>query len=267
MSFNAGKCIALTITNKTVPVHFDYKIGDSILERVSHNPYLGVEITDKLDWSKHINKQSAKATKTLNLLRRNLSGFSQDTKNKGYKSLVRPTLEYASAVWDPYQANHIQKIESVQRKAARFVTGQYQWTTSVTSLLSTLNWRSLQERRLIARMALFYKAIRQDAALQLHPFTAHKPVPDPDSFVGHNQQYSVPYARVDSYLYSYIPRTTRVWNILPKATVEAPSLDCFKSRIQQDFINGTLHVVPPRGTVRPRLGSSLRCSAVGGPVY
>ena len=34
--------------------------------------------------------------------------------------MVRPILEYASSVWDPHTTANIQKLESVQRRAARF---------------------------------------------------------------------------------------------------------------------------------------------------
>ena len=43
-----------------------------------------------------------------------------------YKSMVRPILEYSSTVWSPYtDKNIINLIESVQRRAARFVTNTY----------------------------------------------------------------------------------------------------------------------------------------------
>jgi hypothetical protein len=35
-------------------------------------------------------------------------------------SLVRPTLEYASSVWGPYQQNDIHRLEMVQRRDARY---------------------------------------------------------------------------------------------------------------------------------------------------
>ena len=37
-----------------------------------------------------------------------------------YKSMVRPIIEFASPVWDPHTALHVNKIESIQRSAVRF---------------------------------------------------------------------------------------------------------------------------------------------------
>jgi hypothetical protein len=52
-----------------------------------------------------------------------LRGCPQDVKSQAYTTLVRPVLEYASTVWDPYTLQHIYALERVQRQAARFVTG------------------------------------------------------------------------------------------------------------------------------------------------
>ena len=73
-------------------------------------------------------------------------------------------LEYASCTWDPHQATQTKNLEAVQRKAARFVTGQHSRQTSVTGLMQVLQWRTLQERRHVARLAMFYKAISGLAA-------------------------------------------------------------------------------------------------------
>ena len=123
MVFNARKCSVLTITEKASPLRSDYTIGGQQLEHVDHHTYLGVELAQDLSWNCHIDQTVSKAQRTLNLLGRNLTDCSRTTKELAYKARVRPTLEYASCTWDPYQVNHIRQLETAQCKAARFVTG------------------------------------------------------------------------------------------------------------------------------------------------
>jgi len=76
---------------------------------------LGIMLDSKLSFSTQIRYAAAKATKTLNFIRRNLSKCSQSTKAKAYSSMVRPTLEYCSTVWDPHFLKDINELEKVQR--------------------------------------------------------------------------------------------------------------------------------------------------------
>ena len=98
MTFHPAKCYILRVTRKRKPLIHHYHMMGHQLEKVHHYPYLCVEISDKLRWDQHINKVTSKANRTLGFVRRNLSKCPQDTKDQAYKSLVRPHLEYASAV-------------------------------------------------------------------------------------------------------------------------------------------------------------------------
>ena len=98
-----------------------------------------------------------KATRTLNFIRRNVYQCTAEVKSLAYKALVRPHLEYAAAACDPYLEKDTHCLEMVQRRAARFVYGDYRHTTSVTDLLRDLQWPLLAERRKNSRLTLFLK--------------------------------------------------------------------------------------------------------------
>ena len=92
-----------------------------------------------MSFSQHVNNISAKATKTLNFLRRNLYRCSKEIKSRAYLSLVHPIVEYASTVWDPYTIKDSNQLEKVQRSAARWDLSNYDWRCSVISMLENLN--------------------------------------------------------------------------------------------------------------------------------
>ena len=51
------------------------------------------------------------------------------------KPMWEPIIEYASSAWDTNNKNVIQKVESVQRKAARFILNDYDRDSSVSKML------------------------------------------------------------------------------------------------------------------------------------
>ena len=87
-----------------------------------------------------------KANSVLGFLRRNLRINSRDTKSAAYITLVWPHLEYCASIWSPHTVKSKQKLEMVQRMAARHCTctNGYHNTSSVTDMLQDLNWETLR---------------------------------------------------------------------------------------------------------------------------
>ena len=56
-------------------------------------------------------------------------------------------MEYAATVWDPHTDINKAKLEGTQRRAARFVTNDYNYTSSVTAMMRALEWECLPQRR------------------------------------------------------------------------------------------------------------------------
>ena len=59
----------------------------------------------------------------MGLIRRTFTYIDEPTFLMLYKALVRPHLEYANSVWNPYKKKHITALENVQRRAAKFIPG------------------------------------------------------------------------------------------------------------------------------------------------
>ena len=95
-------------------------------------------LSNDLEWSKHIATMTNKANSKLLFLCRNLKGCPGKFKQTAYFSLIRSFVEYGATVWNPYQKYNSDKVERVQRQAARFVKSRYSRYSSVSDILDVL---------------------------------------------------------------------------------------------------------------------------------
>ena len=156
MKFNSDKCYVLKIPASRSPLilliinwktQFCKKQKLTLIRESIYSTTLnGILIT-------------ASASKTLGFVCRNLSSCNKETKKAAYIALVRPTVEYCLAVWDPHTKELTQKVEKIQRRAARMVYNNYDWKSSVNELIQELQWDSLSNRRKNNRLAILHKAI------------------------------------------------------------------------------------------------------------
>ena len=158
MEFNPGKCQVIRVTRARTPIPTQYTLHGQTLEVVPSARYLGVDIASDLSWKPHIARITNSANKSLGFLRRNLKAKSPELGEVAYKSIVGPLLEYAAPVWDPHIQEDIQRIEMVQRRAARWVLSDYSPSSSVSDMLGRLGWRTLEQQRADSRLVLFCKS-------------------------------------------------------------------------------------------------------------
>jgi hypothetical protein len=229
MEYNPTKCNILSIKRGRSKLHKVYSLEGHPLDHVSNAKYLGVTIRDDTKWNLHINNISAKASKTLGFLHRNLSNCPRQLKITSYFALVRPLLEYSASVWDPHLKCDIKKLEAIQRRSARFVLNQRKRDhTSITLALQNLKWLELQERRRHQRLTMLYKIINGMVAvpaLDYFSFSTSK------TRSKNSLKINTLQSRTDAYKFSFFPRTICEWNNLSDTVVTSPSVDAFKSRL------------------------------------
>jgi len=231
MIFNTDKCEVLQVTLSNLKPT-SYFLYNSQLSTVSHAKYLGVLLDSKLNFNNHVATICRKANNVLALLKRNLYHCNSEIRSQAYFLYVRPILEYASTVWAPHTKSNVDKIESVQRRAARFVVADYDYSSSVTSILNRLKWSSLDVRRQVNRLMMFHKILQGSVALNL---------PQEVSLLhtttrGHDRRYQIPFSRIDVHKFSFFPATVRLWNGLPDSVVHLDSLESFRRSVT-DFLN------------------------------
>ena len=101
---------------------------------------------ETLSWEAHIFEEVGKVAKVLAPLRRLRPICPQSTLLTIYKSLILPYLDYCSAVWGCIGNGLSQKLEKLQNRAARIITGSG-WDVRSAQILRALKWESLADRR------------------------------------------------------------------------------------------------------------------------
>ena len=93
------------------------------IPQVCSHRHLGVTVTDSLTWADHVNTIVSKAAKRIGLLQRYRKRLPSLAIRHMYCVSIRPGLEYASAVWSGLSKVAASRLESIQRRAARLISG------------------------------------------------------------------------------------------------------------------------------------------------
>ena len=81
----------------------------------------------------------------------------QGNQNIGIFHISKTLLEYASCTWDPRKIGQENRLEGIQRRAARFCVGNFKQNSSVTQMLADLKWETLETRRERNRLTMLFK--------------------------------------------------------------------------------------------------------------
>ena len=120
----------------------------------------------------------------------------------------------------------------IQRRGAQFVHNKYHYSASVTSMLESLGWLTLQARRNYLKLLLTYKIIKAMISISSDNF---KPVTL--NTRGHQSHFHCLQTTCDSYRYSFFPSAIRLWNCLPANIATSANFNKFNFKLNQHFIN------------------------------
>ena len=132
----------------------------------------------------------------------------------------------------PHLQEDIDKLESVQRLACKICTKN--WSPSYSDQLHVLNLPTTCDCRLFLKLCTMYKILNNTfsfpenimnfrSRFQTHPMSTRH--------VSANSLYT-PYAHTNSFMNSFVPSTSTLWNGLPPVITCLPTFNTFKNYLK-----------------------------------
>ncbi|KAI5739160.1 hypothetical protein M8J77_015777 [Diaphorina citri] len=122
LKFHPNKCYKMSYTKSKTIIPYTYHIGDINLENIESYSDLGVTISNKLNWTEHIQDITSKSYKKLGMVIRFCKMIEDpDAILLLYNTIVRSKIEYCSPIWTPKTQTAMYDIERVQRCFVRYL--------------------------------------------------------------------------------------------------------------------------------------------------
>ncbi|GFY63934.1 uncharacterized protein LOC103524116 [Trichonephila inaurata madagascariensis] len=151
-----------TLSTKKHNINLVY--NNNAVLRTDCATYLGISLDSRLTWTKHIAKVVEKATSRLSLLKRIAGvkwGSSQSVLNSTFTSFIGPVIDYGSELLVTASDSALLKMDIVQNKALRFITG-VATSTPIASMELQTEISSSSERRQYSVLSLGERLMRKE---------------------------------------------------------------------------------------------------------
>lgn len=233
VTFSAPKTETLTISNKRDQnQHPPLSLHNTVIKEVSSHKHLGVTLSNNLWWHSHVNDVFNRAMKRLDILSAFKFKLDRKALEHYYISFVRPVIEYADVVWAGAHDCDLAKLDRVQLRAMRIVTGATE-RSNIANLYEDTRWSKLKDRRLNHCLCWFYKITHNLAPQNLANIV---PVT-----VRERSQYAlrtannislIP-ARTENFRKSFFPSSISLWNSLSLELRNVPSYCSFNTALNK----------------------------------
>lgn len=189
LKLNAAKCEEMSFTNIKNYPKVDLTINGNSIPNVHKVKYLGLTITDKLDWTLHINNIMQKCFYITKCLIPILPYIQKATKIQLFKSLVLSNILYAAEVWGC-------NLQTSNRKKLLKILKFYSYVSNIEkSVLIDIVNKSFYDR--------FTHCIEKIRNNPMHPL--HNKLNNANNAYDTRHNFTTSYCRTTMYQNTFIP--------------------------------------------------------------
>jgi len=229
MTFNAQKCKVMHFGSNNL--EYDYNIKGENLHKVEVERDLGILVSNDFKVAKQVDKASSSANKILGMIKRTFVSKGREIIIPLYKSIVRPHLEYCIQAWRPHYKKDIEKLEAVQRRTTKIISGME--GLSYEERLKKLGLPSLEYRRIRGDLIEVFKIYKGWTNLNFHDFFT----PAASNLRGHKLKLFKTRFNTDVGKFTFANRVIDMWNSLPEDLLECTTLNAFKNSIDKVLLH------------------------------
>ena len=120
-------------------------IGNTPLNSVSSQKLLGLHIDETLTWNKHIDYLCSVISSRISLLKHHSYYVPQNVQKMYYQSYILPVIDYGSISWGSTSKQNIERINKMQKRAARIILNAHYITPS-EEMFQQLDWMPVSNR-------------------------------------------------------------------------------------------------------------------------
>ena len=186
---------------------------------------LGVTVTDKLNFGKHINCITGETYNIIRNIKVAFTHLDEDMMKKLITSMIRPRLEYAALVWSPNKKKDIRKLERIQRAATKLPETLRE--LAYEERLERLGLETLEQRRERGDLIALYRIQEGLEKLDREDLVEH----EGRETRGNSKKLKKGVCRRDIKKFSFPYRSIAVWNGLKEETVCPKISHEFKSKL------------------------------------
>lgn len=231
MRFNQGKCKVLHIGRNNP--QFEYSMNGARLDTTDEEKDIGVMITNNLKPGRQCEQAAGKAMSVLGQVLRAFSYRDKTVLPRIYKQYIRPHLEFAVQAWAPWNRGDIEKLEMVQKKMVKNVTGLKGKTYE--ERMVELEMESLEDRRKKLDLIQTYKIVRE--VDNVNPDTWFKLIQNDRQQRTRGTEGGLTIRRETSKLEIrhnfYSQRAAEQWNTLPLDLRNIEKVQEFRNRVKK----------------------------------
>lgn len=179
LSVNSKKCEVLHLGNKNK--NHTYSLLGNHIKTVDKNQCvrdLGLHFTSNLTWERHIDIISKKSRRVSFAILKSIKFSDMEIMLNLYKIYVRPILEFATNIFNPYLIKDINKLEKIQKVFLEimfkrfnpniFKQNPFAPLPPYNELLFIFHLESLELRRLKSDLSLFHKHLHGNVKINCY---------------------------------------------------------------------------------------------------